>query len=82
MRFTTIAPAIALCAALAACGTNPTDRVVSGGGIGAAGGAVIAAVAGGPILGAALLGGAAGAAAGALINPDKFNLGDPPWRRD
>jgi hypothetical protein len=45
------------------------QRALSGGAIGAAGGAGIAYIAGGPVLGAALLGGAAGAAVGALTTP-------------
>jgi len=79
MKINFIAPVVAICVALAACGTNPTDRAISGGGIGVASGAVIAAVAGGPILGLALIGGAAGAAAGAFTDPAKINFGKMPW---
>jgi uncharacterized membrane protein len=79
MRLKTLAPAALACIALAACGTNPTDRAISGGGIGAASGAVIGVVAGGPILGAALIGAAAGAVAGAVTDPNKINLGPMPW---
>lgn len=60
--------------ALAACGTNETDRAVSAGGIGAATGAVVA----GPV--GALVGGAAGATAGAVTEAEDINLGQPVWR--
>jgi len=69
MRLRTLAVAMTACVALAACGTSPKDRAISGAGIGAATGAVIGVVAGGPILGAALIGGAAGAVAGAVTAP-------------
>ena len=81
MKLKTLGLAVAACMALAACGTNPTDRALSGGGMGAATGAVIAVVAGGPILGAALIGGAAGAVAGAVTDPNKINFGRPFWDR-
>lgn len=51
---------------LAACGSTPGERALSGAGLGAAGGAVIGAATGGSVLGGALLGGAGGAAIGAL----------------
>jgi osmotically inducible lipoprotein OsmB len=66
--------------ALSACGTNPTDRAISGGGIGVATGAVAGAVLGGPVIGAALLGGAVGAAAGALTSSHNVDLGKPVWK--
>jgi hypothetical protein len=64
---------------LAACGTNPGDRAVTGGAIGAGTGAVIGTIVGGPILGVALLGGAAGAVVGAVTNPGVINFGPVPW---
>jgi osmotically inducible lipoprotein OsmB len=67
---------------LAACGSSTTDRVISGGGIGAAAGAGTAAVTGGDPLTGGLLGGAAGAATGGLTDEDDVNLGDPVWNRD
>jgi len=79
MRLKTLGLAVAACVALAACGTNPTDRAITGGGMGAATGAVIGALVGGPILGAALIGGAAGAVAGAVTDPKKVNFGTPAW---
>lgn len=53
---------------LSACSnmSTQTQRALSGGAIGAAGGAGLAYMTGGPILGAALVGGGAGAAIGAL----------------
>jgi osmotically inducible lipoprotein OsmB len=51
--------------ALAACGTTPEDRALSGGAIGA---------------GAGANGGAGGAAAGGLTSPNQVDLGRPAWR--
>jgi osmotically inducible lipoprotein OsmB len=55
---------------LAACSgmTNTQQRVLSGGAIGAAGGAVISAIAGGPILLGTAIGAGAGAVAGAVTS--------------
>jgi osmotically inducible lipoprotein OsmB len=65
---------------LAGCGYNRGDRAVSGGLIGAGGGAAIGAVTGGsPLLGAAI-GGGAGALGGALTSGHDVNLGRPIWR--
>ncbi len=64
---------------LTACGTSKTDRALSGGALGAAGGAALGAVTGGSVAGGALLGGAGGAAAGALTDKDDVDLGDPAW---
>lgn len=74
-----IIPAIALAGTLAACGRSPGDRMLSGGGLGAAGGAIIGAATGAPLAGAAI-GGVAGAAAGGLTSPRSVNLGRPIWR--
>jgi osmotically inducible lipoprotein OsmB len=62
--------AVALIAPLAACeGMNRTQqRALSGGAIGAAGGAAIGAITGGSAVTGALIGGAAGAAGGALTS--------------
>ena len=64
--------AVALCAmSLAGCGRSPGDRAVSGGLIGAGGGAALGAVAGfNPAVGA-LVGGAGGAAVGAATAPGR-----------
>ncbi len=64
---------------LAGCGTDPGDRAVSGGLIGAGTGAAIGAAAGDPAAGA-LIGGLGGAAIGGLTSPNAINLGTPPWR--
>lgn len=64
---------------LAGCGTSTSDRALSGGGIGAAGGAVVGSLVGAPFLGA-LIGGGAGAATGAATSPSDVNLGKPVWR--
>jgi osmotically inducible lipoprotein OsmB len=65
---------------LAGCGYDRGDRALSGGLIGAGGGAAIAAVTGGsPLVGAAI-GGGAGALGGALTSGHDVNLGRPIWR--
>ena len=58
---------------LAGCGSNDTDRALSGGAMGAGIGLVA-----GPV--GAVVGGAAGATAGALTSEDQVNLGEPVWR--
>ncbi len=79
MRIRTIALAATACVALAACGTNPGDRAVSGAALGAGAGLAIGAVAGAPLLGAAIIGAGAGAVAGAVTDPHKVNFGKPAW---
>jgi len=64
---------------LAGCGSDPGDRAVSGGLIGAGTGAIIGAAAGDAGAGA-LIGGLGGAAIGALTSPNQIDLGRPPWR--
>lgn len=66
-----IALAAALIAPLAACeGMNRTQqRALSGGALGAAGGAAVGALTGGSAVTGALIGGAGGAALGALTAP-------------
>jgi hypothetical protein len=65
---------------LTGCGYNRGDRALSGGLIGAGGGAAIAGITGGsPLLGAAI-GGGAGALGGALTSGRDVNLGRPIWR--
>jgi len=71
---------VPLTLSLGGCGYSPGDRAVSGGLIGAGGGAAIGAVTGGsPLLGAAI-GGGAGALGGALTSGRDINLGRPVWR--
>lgn len=60
--------------ALAACGSTPGERALTGGGAGAAAGAGLAAVTGGSIAGGAAIGAAAGAVTGAVTNECQFNL--------
>lgn len=71
---------IALPLFLTACGSTPQDRAITGGGIGAAGGAIVGAVTGLTVLQGALIGTGLGAAFGALTTPDKVNFGDPVWK--
>lgn len=79
-RITTGVALMAMALSLAACGHRPGDRALSGGLIGAGGGAAVAAMTGGaPLVGAAI-GGAAGALGGALTSPGAVNLGKPAWR--
>ena len=75
----TLTATFAAAALLSACGTNPGDRALSGGLIGAGAGAAIGSTTGNAGTGA-VIGGVAGAAAGALTTPDQVNLGDPVWR--
>jgi osmotically inducible lipoprotein OsmB len=65
---------------LGGCGYNRGDRALSGGLIGAGGGAAIAGIAGGNPGTGALIGGAAGALGGALTSGHDVNLGLPVWR--
>jgi len=60
---------------LSACGHDPGERALTGGGIGAGVGALGGAIIGGNPVAGALIGGAAGAATGALTRPDQINLG-------
>jgi len=64
---------------LSACGQTPTDRALTGAGMGAAGGAIVGAVFGAPMIGA-LVGGSAGAVAGAATDPSEIYLGQPVWK--
>ncbi|HUK59574.1 MAG TPA: YMGG-like glycine zipper-containing protein [Stellaceae bacterium] len=64
---------------LAACGTTPADRAVTGAGIGAAGGAVAGALVGDPLIGAAA-GAAVGGVVGAATDPNDVYLGKPVWK--
>lgn len=68
--------------ALAGCGSDPGERALSGGAIGAGAGAAGSAITGGNPLTGGLIGGAAGAALGGLTDKDDINLGDPVWDND
>lgn len=59
---------------LAGCGTDPGERALTGGGIGAGAGAVGAVVLGANPVAGALIGGAAGAVTGAATSPSQINL--------
>ncbi len=72
--------ALALVLGLVGCGYNRGDRALSGGLLGAAGGAGIAAVTGGEPLAGAAIGGAIGAVGGAVTSHHDINLGRPIWR--
>jgi len=75
-----IVPALALGALLAACGTNPNDRVAGGAAAGGATGAAVGALAGPPgVVVGGLVGAGAGAATGAATAPQDVNLGRPVW---
>jgi osmotically inducible lipoprotein OsmB len=76
---TYLVPAVLIVSALslAACGQSPGCRALTGGAIGAAGGAALGAIGGNPGLGA-LAGGAAGAATGGLTSPDAVSAGPSP----
>jgi len=62
---------------LAACGQSPGCRAVTGGALGAGGGAILGAIGGNAGLGA-LAGGVAGAAAGGLTSPGAVSAGPSP----
>jgi osmotically inducible lipoprotein OsmB len=66
--------------AVAGCGYNRGDRAVSGGLIGAGGGAAVAGLSGGNAGTGALIGAGAGALGGALTSGHDVNLGRPVWR--
>jgi hypothetical protein len=80
MKRTALVIALALStAALAACGSSTGDRALSGGAIGAGGGAAAGLLFGSPVEGA-LIGGALGAGTGALTNSNQVDLGKPLWK--
>ncbi|HVZ27933.1 MAG TPA: YMGG-like glycine zipper-containing protein, partial [Rhizomicrobium sp.] len=66
----------------AACGTDPGERALSGGLIGAGAGAAIGAATGGSAATGALIGGAAGAVGGAATSPCDVDLNARGGRRD
>ena len=80
MKPTILVIAIALpVLSLTACGNTTGDRALSGGAIGAGGGAAAGLLFGSPVTGA-LIGGALGAGTGALTDSDQIDLGKPVWR--
>lgn len=67
---------------LAACGTLPEERGISGAGIGAGAGAVIGAVASGlSVMQGIVVGAVAGGLAGALTDSSQINFGEPLWKK-
>ncbi len=71
---------IATLAFLTACGSQPGERALSGGGIGAGVGAVGGAILGGDPVTGAVVGGAVGAAVGGLTKEKDIDLGKPGWK--
>ncbi len=66
---------------LAGCGQSTGDRVLSGAGLGAAGGAAVGALTGGSALTGAAIGAVGGGAVGGLTTPSQVDAGRPVWRR-
>lgn len=77
-------PAAVLLAAtlgLAACGSHPRDRAISGAGIGAASGAIAGALIPGlSVLTGTAVGAGVGAVAGAATDQKQIDLGKPAWQ--
>ena len=74
-----ISALVAFMLLLSGCGTDTSDRALSGAGIGAAAGAVVGAVTGLTVLQGVVLGAAAGGLVGGFTNASTINLGDPIW---
>ena len=72
---------IGIGAMLAACGTTPEERGVSGAGIGAGAGAIVGAVTGLSVVEGVVLGAVAGGVTGAVTSKDQVNLGEPAWKQ-
>ena len=79
MRALTICAGLAAALLLAGCGTDPGDRAVSGGMIGAGAGAIIGAATGTAATGA-VIGAVGGALVGGATDPCDLDLGQPFWR--
>ena len=69
-RFAVLSLCTVLALGTAACGETPGTRAVTGGAIGAGGGALVGAAAGNPVAGA-VVGGLGGAAIGAATTPNR-----------
>ena len=72
LRLKSLAIIGVLAMATAACGDRPVDRALTGGAIGAGGGALVGAAVGNPWAGAAV-GAVGGAAIGAATTPRQYN---------
>jgi osmotically inducible lipoprotein OsmB len=70
-RIVSLVALAGLTIATAACGERPVDRALTGGAIGAGGGALVGAAAGNPVAGA-VVGGLGGAAIGAATAPRQY----------
>ena len=75
-RISYLAISAVLALATAACGETPGERALTGGAIGAGGGALVGAAAGNPLAGA-VVGGLGGAAVGAATTPTSLYLEFP-----
>jgi hypothetical protein len=82
MKKATLGLLVGAVLALAGCGTDPGERALSGGLLGAGAGAAIGAATGGNVGTAAVIGGAAGAVGGAATSPCDVDLNAPGGRRD
>lgn len=67
------------CLVLAGCGTDQSDRTISGAGIGAGAGAVLGAITGMSILQGVVIGAASGGILGAVTDEETIDLGEPVW---
>jgi osmotically inducible lipoprotein OsmB len=74
MKHTAITLTVLSVLTLAGCGNSPTERGLSGAGIGAGVGAVGSTLVGGSPWTGAAIGGAVGGATGALTDKDDINL--------
>src|SRR5258708_4372031 len=80
-RFAAMTAVTLLAMGLAGCGTSQSDRTLSGAGLGAGGGAIIAAATGGSVGTGAVIGAVVGGVVGATTSRDDLDLGDPLWRK-
>ena len=71
---------VAIGFALAACGTTPQERGITGAGIGAAAGTIVGAVTGLTVLEGALIFAGVGGVTGLLTDESQLNLGEPIWK--
>ena len=81
LKSTLMAATIVAAFGIAACGTTPTERGITGAGLGAATGAVIGGVTGGDVGTGAVVGGVVGGVVGAVTSPDDIYLGEPIWKK-
>jgi hypothetical protein len=74
MRREHVVAGVIIILTLAACGSRPGERALSGAGVGGAVGALGTAIVGGPVLAGAAVGAASGAIIGAVTDPRKIRL--------